>query len=90
MKKKHLSTRLSLNKKTITTLSPGQSLQAMGGNDSRLNPSVCPCIPPTEPVGCSNGCPSIAIDWLSNCCATHVCIPATEPQGCSNGCPVTA
>lgn len=91
MKKKHLVTKLALNKKTITRLSPEQSHLAMGGDlPSREGPSICPCIPPTEPMGCSNGCPSRPEERLSRCCGTVVCIPPTEPVGCSNGCTVTA
>lgn len=82
MKKKKLSpAKLFLNKITISPLNDGDSGKLKGGLTGKA--SVCnPCIPPTEPEGCSNGCP------VSNtiCCpktleaAQTQCCPTWPPQ----------
>ncbi|WP_118975460.1 class I lanthipeptide [Taibaiella koreensis] len=57
MKKKNLTAKLSLKKKNITQLTATYADHMKGGNSA--TPSCVACIPPTEPEGCSNGCPSI-------------------------------
>ena len=60
MKKKILNpVKLSLKKITISTLNDIESSHMLGGVSGAGNASICPCIPPTEPEGCSNGCPSV-------------------------------
>ncbi|WP_157977154.1 hypothetical protein [Taibaiella helva] len=82
MKKKNLTTKLSLKKKTITSLAAGAG-QVKGGNTG--TPSCIACIPPTEPEGCSNGCPTVVADKTSQC---GQCI--TEPPTWIWNCGATA
>jgi hypothetical protein len=66
--------KLVLKKITITTLNDSDSDNLKGGISGH---SVCQaCIPPTEPEGCSNGCPS-----ASYCCPRT--IGAAQTQCCA-------
>lgn len=77
MKKKNLNTKLALKKKTIISLTAMDAGLLHGGNTGG---SVQACIPPTEPEGCSNGCPSndpatcrkTIAHQQTGCCATWV------------------
>ncbi len=75
MKKKSLNpAKLVLKKVTITTLNESDSDKLKGGISGAA--SVCKtCIPPTEPQGCSNGCPPVTIG-----AAQTLCCPTWPPQ----------
>ncbi|WP_162903191.1 class I lanthipeptide [Taibaiella koreensis] len=83
MKRKNLTTKLFLKKKMITSLTVADAGGIKGGNSAA--PSCIACIPPTEPEGCSNGCPTIIADKTSHC---GQCI--TEPPTWFVNCGVTA
>lgn len=89
MKKKNLTTKLSLKKVTITALSDKDAKGIHGGISGVVCQSVAaPCIPPTENKGCSNGCPPVSrqICPATDNCPTSVGCPTWAPQSCPESC----
>lgn len=83
MKKRNLTSKLSLKKITITPLGDKNATNINGGISGVACPSVAaPCIPPTErcPVLSRRICPE------TDTCPTTVGCPTWAPQSCPEGC----